>query len=467
MKITLDKILALIVAAAALSLCAFQFLDPFLWFDESGQFFIGLGLNHYSDPFLTRGTLYDVIVNNRFYNLDPGGFSIMVYFWTLFSTSVYFLRVLPLLFFLASVYFLYRILTHEKVSSSYVTVFLGAYVVFAGLFFLIAEFRAYSMEICGTLMTLWLYLKYSDKLDYRRLLTISLVACFFCISRYSFIMVAFCLALFIIFDLFRKETFGRFIAKSAVFGTPLLVTVLLIFFFMTRLQDSGTLNYVGYIGKNPRLLLLSPLTLLFYLNIILFALRYRKEKKVPFILVYALGVSSVFFILSICSLFPWDLKRAASVTLLNLLSLMIHFTYFAGELAERKWVIYPLDGLVVLCSLFLCYRTTHREFVDISKEFEALDLSKYEKVYVAYTSIPDIKYQYEFGRLRDRVAEDGYPEKFVFQARSYQLADGEFREHLLAPEEAECDLYFHLDARQLNGFKAEKNCTYSFVKEQE
>ena len=454
MRIRYDRISICIIAVAAVALMVVQFLDPFMWFDETGQFFMGLGLNHYSDPFSVRGTLHDVIVNNSIYNLDPGGFSVLTFFWTYISTSVYFLRVLPLLFFIASAYFLYKILTLVEVQKNYLPVFLGIYVIFGCVFFLVSEFRAYSMEMCGTLATLWLFMKYSEDFTYRRLLILSLVASFFCTSRYSFLMVAFVLAIFVLVVLFRKESFWKFFTKALVFGTPLLATVLLIYLFMTRVQGSGNLVYVGYIGSNISLLW-SPLSLLFYLNIVLFAVCWKREKKAPVFLVYALSVSLLFFVLSVCSLFPWDIKRIVSVTLLNVLSLLWYVDHYTKGYAEKKWGIYSMDCLIVLISIFLCYKFTHRKIDDVAREFEALDMSKYESVYIPYTNIPDVRYQYEFGRLRDRVAQDGYPDKFVFEVTP---------ERLLTPADVECDLYFHLDSQFSDGFVLEDNCRYSFRK---
>ena len=442
MEGSLNKISAWVIAVAAVVLCAFQFFDPYLWFDESGQFFLGMGLNHYDEPFSARGGLHDVLVNNRAFNLDPGGFSFLVYGWTFLSTSVYFLRLLPLLFFAASVWLLYRILDHTGVCGNYRPVCLGIYVIFGSVFSLITEFRAYPMELCGTLMTLWLYLKYADDLSYKHLLLLSLVMGFFCTSRYSFILVAFVLAVVVLYSLYRKESFRQFIPKALVFGLPLLAVVAGIYLAMTRQQDSETLDYVGYIGRNL-LLLASPLSLLFYANIVLWVIRYRRDREVPFVLTYTLLVSALFFVLSLCSLFPWDLKRTVSVTLLNLVSLLVHFDGIARPWARKPWAVLSMEAAVVLCMVFLCYKTSHRGIDQVAKDFEALDMDLYERVYIPYDIMPDVKYQYEFGRLRSRVEEDGYPDKFVFEVHLTRIGDT-FETQLLKPEEVDCDLYFNI-----------------------
>jgi hypothetical protein len=57
------------------------------WLDESGQIWISLGLNHFSPPFSEPGGFKDVFVNNIKYNMDPGGFTYLLYFWLKFGES--------------------------------------------------------------------------------------------------------------------------------------------------------------------------------------------------------------------------------------------------------------------------------------------------------------------------------------------------------------------------------------------
>lgn len=463
MKSNLNRVSAFIIAAVGIVLCAYQFFDPFLWFDESGQLYIGLGLSHYADPFSARGVFRDVFGSNRNFNLDPGGFSVLVWFWTYVSTSVYFLRLLPFLFFAASVFFLYKVLEQAGIGKGYTTFFMGVYLVFASILYLMTEFRAYSMELCGTLLTLWLFLKYSDRFDYRRLLTLSLVACFFCTSRYSFILTAFVLTLLVLFTLFRKESFRTFLAKSFVFGLPLAMTVVLVYLFMMRMQDaSGTMEYVGFIGKRVSLLW-SPLSFLFYLNVVLSVVWYRRHGKVPVIPVYALCVSLFFFALSVFSLFPWDFKRAVSVTLLNILSLMVYIDGFAKGFDRKGWVVCAMDAAVVAGALIPILFMGLKGEAE-GREFEALDLSGYARVFVNYDCQPDVRYQYEFGRLRERAAADGYPDKFVFQVEQTRADDGSFDLRVLDPLDVDCDLYYHLSKPVDEAFTLLGDCRYFYRK---
>ena len=90
-----------------LSLFVFSILlEPYMWHDESGQFFMSLGLNHFSPPNESPGSFLDVIKNNNNYNLDPGGFTVLLYLWMKISTNYIWIRLLPFLFFLSSIFLL-------------------------------------------------------------------------------------------------------------------------------------------------------------------------------------------------------------------------------------------------------------------------------------------------------------------------------------------------------------------------
>lgn len=89
----------------------FQFLlirnnlfNDFFWLDESGQIWMALGQNHFSSPNSQTQGLNSVLANNATYNLDPGGFTLLLRFWIeIFGVEAATLRLLPYLCYLASV----------------------------------------------------------------------------------------------------------------------------------------------------------------------------------------------------------------------------------------------------------------------------------------------------------------------------------------------------------------------------
>ncbi len=68
-------------------------------YDEAGQFWMAKGLHHFSEPNASDGTIANIVENNRHYNLDPGGFTLLLRFWSKISNDIHFLRVLPVLFY--------------------------------------------------------------------------------------------------------------------------------------------------------------------------------------------------------------------------------------------------------------------------------------------------------------------------------------------------------------------------------
>ena len=79
------------------------------WFDESGQFWMAKGLAHYSLPNEPVGNVRQVLVQNALSNLDPGGFTIILHFWSMFSSQPIFLRLLPFIFFVLSMIMVSRL----------------------------------------------------------------------------------------------------------------------------------------------------------------------------------------------------------------------------------------------------------------------------------------------------------------------------------------------------------------------
>ena len=70
-----------------------------MWWDEAEQFWISRGLSNYSHPFAAPQGLRHVIWSNRLFNLDPGGYSILLFFWSRASQTLARLRGLSFAFF--------------------------------------------------------------------------------------------------------------------------------------------------------------------------------------------------------------------------------------------------------------------------------------------------------------------------------------------------------------------------------
>ena len=69
----------------------------YLWFDEAGQYYISRGLNHTSLPFSSPEGIRAVWQNNLSYNLDPGLYSILLFFWLKIGQGYFWIKLLPLI----------------------------------------------------------------------------------------------------------------------------------------------------------------------------------------------------------------------------------------------------------------------------------------------------------------------------------------------------------------------------------
>src|ERR1035437_5719217 len=76
---TIAVIAALALIGLPLFLVAREHLASLnLWFDESGQFFLSLGLYHYSPPNAPDGGWGMMLIHSRAMNGDPGGFTALL-----------------------------------------------------------------------------------------------------------------------------------------------------------------------------------------------------------------------------------------------------------------------------------------------------------------------------------------------------------------------------------------------------
>ena len=151
-KQLLSKLFVPCVAVVYIGMLVFSVryeMNPYLWFDEAGQFWIAKGLNHDSDPMSATGGILEVIKNNQNYNLDPGGFSLLLHFWSFVGNGYLWLRLLPFLFFVLTIIgFIY--LAYRWTGNKYTAVLMGFIPMIIPMIYHEAfEVRAYSMEVLG------------------------------------------------------------------------------------------------------------------------------------------------------------------------------------------------------------------------------------------------------------------------------------------------------------------------------
>lgn len=401
--------------------------NPYLWFDEAGQFWISKGLNHYSDPMQPEQGVAAVIENNSYYNMDPGGFSLLLHFWSKVSGGYTWLRWLPFLFFILAI-LSFITLFYKWTKNPFIAALAG----FIPLFIPVAvnlsiELRAYSMEIAGTVIGLIAITSLNRKLSYKRLFLWGCVLSFFVTSRYAEIVVVFVYSLAILNSIicsgFSKK---QMVIATVVYALPLLITLGCIYYFSLSVQNPGVnrMFYLTYLDATPGVLK-EPRNLLylFALAIILFLLlvsnRYPLLKRYQSVLFSAFTINAIFLVLSFAGKHPWNPFSAACVSMFLITAICIAalfaeliLPFFNGSHVRRfYWAFAVLPIIMVL--LTQLYTTSPRPFAGYLG-FNYSGLNRFQKMYVDAWESPSLRYLFEYGMYK-REAKGLYPDRFTFE----------------------------------------------------
>ncbi len=415
----------LLVGSMMVMVCGFGwlFVNDYLWFDESGQFFMAKGLSHGSVSYSSEGTLWDALVANRMNNLDPGGFTVLLRWWSEVSNNGIWLRMLPILFYVVGMVCAYKLiapLVKERLWR--VAIVYGVFVLNFVVLLMGPMLRAYSMELCGTMLTLLLL----QRKDWRRnvgwTFVLSIVLCFFCTSRYGFLLFAFGVSLYVLKEIGHEGMMSKMerLGRMMLYGVPLLLTVGVIYMVETRYQNASAScpAYVSTLGGRPTFFIIYPLSWVMYAFVYLVWRRKRKSGRLEYEVI--LFVAAVFVCVSLLNRYPWNMQRAVSLYVPMLLVLLIEL-YRRFATRSMSMVVVGLVCLVMSVGVYgvmekFNYRQYHVNKGDAL--WQLLDYMREEKTKTALVEwwhVPDMRYLYEYGRLKDCAKRDGYPERFVFQ----------------------------------------------------
>lgn len=428
MKLTLNHKITYILTAITyiiLLLLVIRNLDTvYLWYDESGQFFISKGLNHFSQPFSPEGDLADVLYNNARYNLDPGGFSILLHYWSMVSNHHIWLRLLPFLFFLLTI--LFTILTIYEATKDKLYAFIGGLCVFmltcgATAYLL----RAYTMELFATTFGLWSILKLQENLSNKRLFLFSIALSFLITARYSTIMIIFGYSLYLCYTLLRSNfTIKEKIRKLLIYGLPLACMVIAIYMVSMRIQNNNanSLFYLTYF-KDNYLLMFNKYHLTLYLFIILILILKKRLPQTFFYVFWPFAIVEILFIvLSFMGMQPCDLmaQRGQPLLLLYIICIISSAYQLLKQINKTFYNIFFLFGLNLVITFFtlkMCggsintdHKLTKTKFIN---ELARINKDNYPKIFISWIFSADIRYLYEYSSLQI-LNTDIYRNQFIF-----------------------------------------------------
>lgn len=433
-----------------------------IWYDETASFWISQGLHNYSEINEPGKGIRKVILENRYSNLDPGGHSVLLHFWTIVRQDIVWLRLLSFTFFLFSVIAM-GFLAWEWTSSFVISLF-AMFLPFAydPILYYAFEIRAYSMEIAGIILGSLFLARFFNKPNFSNLLILGILCALFMWFRYTyivFVLAASCSCLFFVFTKPNDEC-KRLLSISYAFWVPVIVSGLLIFYVSLwyHLNHGMSLDYMSkWIAKGKSF---AQLLHFFKINffsfpalpttaalLAFFVLRPFVRRFFPrfYTKIFHAGFSPdiapfywliltaqiFFFLISIAGYTPWDISKMWSLHLIGIS--MIAALLLITECFRIFLILYkknlfcclrligksvPIFALMV-AGLLAFHAATYRHIykVNLASAIEylnSLNLSK-GSVFVAGYEIPAIRYLYEFGPYKD---SDKYPYIFRFQKGS-------------------------------------------------
>jgi hypothetical protein len=402
---------------------------PYLSYDEAGQFWIAKGLNHDSAPLTPEKGILEVIENNKYYNLDPGGFGILLHYWTFISNHHVWLRMLPFFFFTGVVVsFIYLSFLWTK--NINIAILMGFIPILSyKILYMAFEIRAYSMECLGTVFGIIALEKLSQQLSNNKLLLYSCLFSFFITSRYSEVLIVFIVSLCVVYLIINsKATIRQKSVSIAIYSLPLLITVFYIYLFALIFQNKDVveLYYLSYLSNDQSILIELPNFLSIFAILTLLVLLFKKDKyplikKYQYLISVTVLSNLLFVFLSILGKHPWSLSGYRCISLLILFTLC--FVAFFGEIIRRVIEDSNVFSLYLFSSviMFVFYISYDNLFVrseyrynEFYYNYSKLDLKKYNSIMVEYIEAPAIKYLYEYGKFKTKKT-GVYPDKFSFQ----------------------------------------------------
>lgn len=397
-------------------------MDPYLWFDDAGQFWISQGLNHDSDPLSPMGDLLDVIINNAGYNYDPGGFGILLHFWSMISTNYLWLRSLSLCFFLISV-FLFGYLSYLWTKNIYVSIWASFVPFFIPMIFYAGFYiRAYSMEVLGCLVCVLSIFSLQSKISNQRVMFWSVLIAFFLTSRYSFIVVAFVTSLYILYLIYRSQNSckTKFLMILG-YSIPLFLVLTLIYFVSFRYQNPElkSLSYLPYVCNNWRILFhKASLRHLFYLFVIVWVTYAFRDKPnfTPYrgLVFVTLSSNVLFFLFSCMGVHPWDggTNRCISMITLVIISITALWCEILNFALKKINIQYLLLAFIFLrLADYSSDIKASQNRVNMLNDWKQLNINTTDKVFVDRSESPCLRYQMEFGALKSTL---NYPANYTF-----------------------------------------------------
>jgi hypothetical protein len=394
----------------------YSLISPFFWFDEAGQIFMSLGLNHFTLPNSKIGSLSDVILNNNRFNLDPGGFTFLLYFWLKVSTKYIWLRILPYIFFIASIFLIIEISKIVGKNS----------IIYGLLIFIIKqlvvrsnEIRAYTMEFLSILISIYIIINLK-KINNKKLFNLSILSSLLISSRYSSTILFGIISLITITYLIRTSKSNYEKLKSILLFLAPLATSVYFIIFVTLINQNPSLSkvsYMEYLSDNP-FLLFRNINCIHSISIIILLLIYCFDKKIvdqlKTLIFTSLIVNFVFICISLLGLYPYSPfnERNLAIFTYTFLPLIywIHISFFQNLKFSNNLIIPLIFGIIYTYSFNkILYHNWRKN--NLYTDLLDYKFSNNNNIFfIEKDDMPSTKYLFEFYYENSHL---NYPKSFI------------------------------------------------------
>ncbi len=396
-----------------------------MWYDESGQFWMAKGLNHVSPKYAEPSDkLADILSNNAKYNLDPGGYTLMLHYLTKISNEAWLMRAFSYMFFIAAM-FLISCLVWKWQPRTLLAYIAGGVLLFSPLLHLAFEIRPYTLEILLTVLVAFVVSSPKMLNSRRKSLLFGILLGIGMTSRYSAVLTTGTCGLIVLHQAF----FSRFLPDKTkmtkqrilnffCFGIPIGISGLLILFFTLRHQNpSVELPYYldAYVLRyeNLKNLFLNEISLCLLIPFLIVVLIYfLGMKRYPFLKKYGAYIYWVLLLnvvtvsLSLMERWVWTLTHRSGIAIhiAFLLSSVVLVTII-WEFQSQKNV-----KLGVALKVFLCFcaivamgvqvRLFSLDRYTIFDEVMRHNVLSRKNILVDWSAYPTIRYGFEYGVLK-------------------------------------------------------------------
>ena len=399
--------------------------NPNFWYDESGQFWIAKGLNHFSPMFSQNGDLYAVLQNNANFNMDPGGFSLILHYWTKVSNAPIFLRLLPYCFFLIS-FLIIVLIVKEWFPNAGVLVLSSGFIllIFSLTRSYAFELRPYSFEMASALLSLFVA-QISNRIclskHYSIIFGILLSLCL--TSRYSSVIPIFSACIFYCYSSFQNYKNKSVIKNSFLFFSPILIALLFNLLMLVNqnvqvdtpeyvnefmLATNSATNIFLHLGS---ILIWLPMVILVLICVC--NLKSTMTLKIKKYLIFSFIVTTIFTLLSLAGKYPlsfrtrWDIS-IVSIYSLSLIPLIYFIFYYYSKLLKIPVKIFSQSLQIAVVAIGIFYLSFKNSFIDTTINYYDSVYDDFQSCYTKLLSgrilanrnaMPTIKYLFEYGPL--------------------------------------------------------------------